>query len=169
MTAERERAMNQFLGGLKQLILGVVLVSPVLLTGCSLNLSLPEWNESDQAGLVMQAIATGQQAYYQTNGQFANSIQGLSLNVNLDTEAYRYSVDTEGQYAQTVVMTATAKQEGLSSYAGVVTVNQTEGGVMALANICKTDQPSFEPPPLSSTPTPGEGLKCPPGSSPVKY
>lgn len=161
--------MNRLFVTLKKSVWGVLCVSPFLLTSCSLNLSLPQWDESDQAGLVMQAIATGQQTYYQANGQFANTIQGLSLNVNLDTEAYRYSVDTEGQYAQTVVMTATAKQEGLPSYAGVLTVNQTEGGVMALANICKTDQPSFEPPPLSSTPTPGDGLKCPPGSSPVKY
>lgn len=161
--------MNQLLAILKKSIWGVLCVSPVLLTSCSLNLSLPQWDESTQAGLVMQAIATGQQNYYQANGQFANSIQGLSLNANLETGEYRYSVDTEGQYAQTVVMTATAKQEGLPSYAGVVTVNQTEGGVMALANICKTDQPSFEPPPLSSTPTQEDGLKCPPGSSPVQY
>ena len=65
-------------------------------------------------------------------------------------------------------MTAAAKQDGLPSYAGVVTVSHTAGGVMALANICKTDQPSTEPPALSSTPTPGEGLKCPAGSSPVR-
>ncbi|MBD2482886.1 type IV pilin-like G/H family protein [Planktothrix sp. FACHB-1365] len=153
---------------LRNWVSGVLLVAPVFLTSCSLNLSLPQLNESDKAEFVMQAMTTGQQAYYEANGQFANSIQGLSLNANLDTGEYRYSINTEGQYAQTVVMTAAAKQEGLPSYAGVVTVNKTEGGVMALANICKTDQPSTEPPALSSTPTPGEGLKCPAGSSPVQ-
>lgn len=152
----------------KKWLSGVLLVAPVLLTSCSLNLSLPEVNESDKAEFVMQTMTTGQQAYYQANGQFANSIQGLSLNANLDTGEYRYSVNTEGQYAETVLMTAAAKQDGLPSYAGVVTVSQTEGGVMALANICKTDQPSTEPPALSSTPVPGEGLKCPAGSSPVR-
>lgn len=153
---------------LRKWVSGVLLVSPILLTSCSLNLSLPKFDESNKAEFVMQAMTTGQQAYYEANGQFANSIQGLSLNANLDTGEYRYSVNTEGQYAQTVTMTAAAKQEGLPSYAGVVTVNKTAGGVMALANICKTDQPSTEPPALSSTPVPGEGLKCPAGSSPVQ-
>ncbi|WP_027255024.1 type IV pilin-like G/H family protein [Planktothrix agardhii] len=153
---------------LKKWLSGVLLVAPVLLTSCSLNLSLPEVNESDKAQFVMQTMTTGQQAYYQANGKFANSIQGLSLNANLDTREYRYSVNTEGQYAETVLMTAAAKQDRLPSYAGVVTVSHTAGGVMALANICKTDQPSTEPPALSSTPTPGEGLKCPAGSSPVR-
>ncbi|MGL5133907.1 MAG: type IV pilin-like G/H family protein [Planktothrix sp.] len=153
---------------LKKWLSGVFLVAPVLLTSCSLNLSLPEVNESDKAQFVMQTMTTGQQAYYQANGQFANSIQGLSLNANLDTGEYRYSVNTEGQYAETVLMTAAARQDGLPSYAGVVTVSHTAGGVMAIANICKTDQPSTEPPALSSTPVPGEGLKCPAGSSPVR-
>lgn len=147
---------------------GVLVVAPFLLTSCSLNLSLPEVNESNKAEFVMQAMTTGQQAYYQANGQFANSIQGLSLNASLDTGEYRYSVNTEGQYAQTVLMTAAAKQDGLPSYAGVVTVSESSGGVMAIANICKTDQPSTEPPVLSTTPLPGEGLKCPEGSSPVR-
>lgn len=152
----------------KKWLSGVLLAAPVLLTSCSLNLSLPEVNESDKAQFVMQTMTTGQQAYYQANGQFANSIQGLSLNANLDTGEYRYSVNTEGQYAETVLMTAAARQDGLPSYAGVVTVSHTAGGVMAIANICKTDQPSTEPPALSSTPVPGEGLKCPAGSSSVK-
>ncbi|VXD12897.1 type IV pilin-like G/H family protein [Planktothrix paucivesiculata] len=152
----------------KKWLSGVLLAAPVLLTSCSLNLSLPEVNESDKAQFVMQTMTTGQQAYYQANGQFANSIQGLSLNANLDTGEYRYSVNTEGQYAETVLMTAAARQDGLPSYAGVVTVSHTAGGVMAIANICKTDQPSTEPPALSSTPVPGEGLKCPAGSSPVR-
>jgi len=153
---------------LRNWVSGVLLVTPVFLTSCSLNLSLPKLDESAQAELVMQAMTTGQQAYYQANGQFANSIEGLSLNASLDTGEYRYRINTEGQYAQTVLMTAAAKQEGLPSYAGVVTVNKTTGGVMALANICKTDQPSTEPPALSPIPTPGEGLKCPAGSSPVQ-
>jgi hypothetical protein len=147
---------------------GVLLVAPVLLTSCSLNLSLPKFDESNKAEFVMQTMTTGQQAYYQANGKFANSIQGLSLNANLDTGEYRYSVNTEGQYAETVLMTAAAKQDGLPSYAGVVTVSHTAGGVMAIANICKTDQPSTEPPALSSIPVPGEGLKCPAGSSSVR-
>ena len=152
----------------KKWLSGVLLVAPVLLTSCSLNLSLPKFDESNKAEFVMQTMTTGQQAYYQANGKFANSIQGLSLNANLDTGEYRYSVNTEGQYAETVLMTAAARQDGLPSYAGVVTVSHTAGGVMALANICKTDQPSTDPPALSSTPVPGEGLKCPAGSSPVR-
>lgn len=149
-------------------------LSPLLLTGCQLSFSVPSLEElvpfdgDDQASFVMNAMATGQQAYYEANGYFANSVENLSANLNLETTEYRYALTTEGDYAQTVVMTAAAKVEGLPSYAGVVTVGQTEGGVIAMANICQTDEPSTEPPPLSPTPIPGEGLKCPPGSSPVQ-
>jgi hypothetical protein len=74
---------------LRKWLSGVLLVTPVLLTSCSLNLSVPQLNESDKAEFVMQTMTSGQQAYYQANGQFANSIQGLSLNASLDTGEYR--------------------------------------------------------------------------------
>ncbi|WP_413163620.1 type IV pilin-like G/H family protein [Capilliphycus salinus ALCB114379] len=152
----------------------LLLFSPLFLTGCQLNISIPELEEmspfesSNQASFVMQTLTTGQQAYYQANGRFASSLETLSLDFNIETAEYHYKLITVGDSAQTVVMTASAKTEELPSYAGVVTVGQTEGGVMAFANICQTDEPSTEPPPLATTPIPGEGLKCPPGSSPVR-
>ncbi|MEL7034988.1 MAG: type IV pilin-like G/H family protein [Cyanobacteria bacterium J06592_8] len=151
----------------------LLVLFPLLLTGCQLSISLPEledispFESSNQASFVMQTMATGQQSYYQANGRFANSLDTLAVDLNVETGEYRYKLVTVGESAQTVVMTAAAKTEGLPSYAGVVTVGQTEGGVVAFANICRTDEPSTEPPPLSTTPIPGEGLKCPPGSSAV--
>ncbi|KKD35582.1 MAG: type IV pilin-like G/H family protein [Limnoraphis robusta] len=151
-----------------------LIFSPLLLTGCQLTFSIPELEEispfesSNQASFVMNTMTAGQQAYYNANGHFASSIENLSVDVNLETGEYRYNVTTVGDLAQTVVITAAAKAEGLPSYTGVVTVGQTEGGVMAFANVCQTDEPSTQPPPLSSTPIPGEGLKCPPGSSPAR-
>ncbi len=155
-------------------LLNVLVLSPLVLTGCQLNISIPElqdfspFDSSNQAAFVMHTMTAGQQAYYNANGHFASSIEALSVDLNLETGDYRYQLTTMGDAAQTVMMTAAAKTEGLSSYAGVVTVGQTEGGVMAFANICKTDEPSPSPPPLSPTPTLSEGLKCPPGSSPVR-
>lgn len=151
----------------------ILIFSPLLLTGCQLSISIPELEEmspfesSNQASFVMQTMTAGQQAYYEVNGQFASSLDSLSVDLNVETGEYRYQLVTVGDSAQTVVMTAAAKTGELPSYAGVVTVGQTEGGVMAFANICKTDEPSTVPPPLSTTPIPGEGLQCPPGSSPV--
>lgn len=152
----------------------LLIFSPLLLTGCQLSISIPELEDvsplesSNQASFVMQTMTAGQRAYYQANGHFTSSLDTLAVDLNVETGEYRYKLITVGDAAQTVVMTAAAKAEGLPSYAGVVTVGQTEGGVMAFANICQTDEPSPEPPPLSTTPVPGEGLKCPPGSSPVR-
>lgn len=150
-----------------------ILLIPILLAGCQFNLSplaeeLPPLKESDRAPLMMRAIAAGQQAYYDHRGEFANSVESLSANLNLETESYRYAIETEGESAQTVRFTAAAKTGDLPSYGGVMTAGATEGGVMMVVNLCETDEPSKTPPLLSSIPVPGEGLKCPPGSSPVR-
>ena len=153
----------------------LMVLVPLLLAGCQVDfpsfkedLALPPLDQSDRAPLMMQAIAVGQQAYYNHQGQFASSVESLSANLNLETDSYRYAIETEGESAQTVVFTATAKTTDLHSYSGVMTAGAAEGGVMMMANLCKTDEPSTTPPILSSTPIPGEGLKCPPGSSPVR-
>lgn len=158
---------------LKKVGLGLLLL-PLLLTGCELQFSLksiedlPLLNETDQTEIVMQGMIVGQQAYYKANGNFAATPESLAIDIKLETQEYHYSLTTEGELAQTVVMTATAKTEELPSYTGVVTVDITEGGAIALANLCKTDLPSSQPPRLSTQPLPGEGLKCPPGSSQVR-
>jgi hypothetical protein len=158
---------------LKKLGLGLLLLT-LGLTGCELKFSLnpieelPLLNETDQTEMVMQGMMVGQQAYYQANGEFATSAERLAIDIKLETPEYRYALITEGELAQTVVMTAAAKTAELPSYTGVVTVNITEGGAVALANLCKTDVPSTKPPRLSTPVTVGEGLKCPPGSSQVK-
>ncbi|NJK37067.1 MAG: general secretion pathway protein GspH [Oscillatoriales cyanobacterium RM2_1_1] len=159
---------------LSQKLLTLLLLTPFALTGCQLSFSVPKpedipgFQGENQASFVMNAMATGQEAYYKANGHFSNSIESLAINFNLETEDYAYSIVTQGDYAQTVVMKAAAKLDNLPSYAGVVTVGQSDGGVMAMANICKTDQPSTQPPALSPNPVPGIGLKCPRGSSPVQ-
>jgi hypothetical protein len=158
---------------LKKLGLGLLLLT-LGLTGCELKFSLnsiedlPLLNQTDQTEMVMQGMMVGQQAYYQANGYFAASPESLAVDVKLETQEYRYSLITEGELAQTVVMKAAAKTAELPSYTGVVTMKITEGGAVALANICKTDYPSTEPPRLSTQVTIEEGLKCPPGSSQVQ-
>ncbi len=150
------------------------LLFPLFLSGCEFNFSLktiedlPLLNDTDRTEIVMQGMMIGQQAYYQANGHFAASAESLAIDLKLETPEYRYTLITEGELAQTVVMTAAAKTAELPSYTGVATVNITDEGAIALANLCKTDSPSVEPPRLSTKPTFGQGLKCPPGSSPVR-
>ncbi|BDT14278.1 hypothetical protein N39L_40010 [Limnospira platensis NIES-39] len=151
----------------------LLFLAPIVLTGCQVNFSsvledIPGLRSSDRAPLMMKAIALGQQTYYQNQGYFANSLQGLSGHLNLETDSYQYAIKTEGETAQTVFITATAKTDDLRSYSGVMTVGKNEGGVVLMANLCPTDTPSKIPPLLSSTPVPGQGLKCPPGSTPVR-
>lgn len=151
-----------------------LLLFPLGLSGCELQFSLkpleeiPLLTQTDQTEMVMQGMIIGQQAYYQANGSFATSAESLAIDFKLETPEYRYSLISEGEFAQTVIMQAAAKTAELPSYAGVITVNLTEGGASALANLCKTDYPSTQPPQLSTNPTFEQGLKCPPGSSPVR-
>ncbi|EDZ92902.1 MAG: type IV pilin-like G/H family protein [Limnospira sp. PMC 1291.21] len=151
----------------------LIFLAPIVLTGCQVDFSsvledIPGWRSSDRAPLMMKAIALGQQTYYQNQGYFASSLHGLSGNLNLETDSYQYAIRTEGETAQTVFITATAKTDDLRSYSGVMTVGKNDGGVVLMANLCQTDTPSKVPPLLSSTPVPSQGLKCPPGSSPVR-
>lgn len=152
----------------------IIFLVPVVLTGCQMDFSslmedIPSLNlgSSDRAPLMMKAIATGQQAYYNNQGYFASSVQGLSGHLNLETDSYQYAFKTEGETAQTVLITAAAKTEDLPSYSGMMTVGKNNGGVIMMANLCKTDTPSKIPPVLSSTNVTNQGLKCPPGSSPM--
>ncbi|MGB3402723.1 MAG: type IV pilin-like G/H family protein [Microcoleaceae cyanobacterium] len=164
---------NTVILSMKKLGLSLLLFS-FGLTGCELQFSLnpleeiPLLNQTDQTEMVMQGMIIGQQAYYQANGSFATSTESLAIDFKLETPEYRYSLITEGEFAQTVVMKAAAKTAELPSYTGVVTVNLSEGGASALANLCKTDFPSTQPPQLSTNPTFEDGLNCPPGSSRVR-
>jgi hypothetical protein len=118
---------------LKKLGFGLLLF-PLALAGCELQFSLtpleeiPLPNQTNPTEIVMQGMIIGQQAYYQANGHFATSAESLAIDFKLETPEYRYSLITEGEFAQTVVMQAAAKTAELPSYAGVVTVNLTEAG-----------------------------------------
>jgi len=142
-------------------------LSPLLLASCQLLVHAPHRGEN-QAEWYIEAIAKGQESYYKMNGNFASSLDKLSLNFNLETEDYRYSLVSEGEKAQRVVVTAAAKLDGLPSYAGIMVVNPSDESVEATLNACKTIEPSRIPPVFPPTFLPGQELNCPPGSETVQ-
>ncbi|MCW6036568.1 type IV pilin-like G/H family protein [Spirulina subsalsa FACHB-351] len=138
--------------------------SLVFLASCQLNVQIPPLDSGDRAQFFLKTVAKGQEGYYKANGEFATSLEKLSLNLKLDTPDYRYDLVSYGEPAESLIMTATAKEEGLESYAGVIYIQQNESEVNAVVNLCKTSTPSKTPPQLSPQPQPGQELKCPDGS-----
>ncbi|MDB9314265.1 type IV pilin-like G/H family protein [Spirulina sp. CS-785/01] len=145
-----------------------LLLTPVVLTGCQLNLKMPTPNGEDQAKFYLQAVTRGQEAYYKTNGEFAASMENLNLDFNLDTPEYNYTLLSHGEPPHSFEMKAFAQEEGLSSYTGIIYIETTQEEVNAVANLCKTEQPSPTPPSLPLKPRAKEALKCPKGSVPVQ-
>ncbi|MBE9114985.1 type IV pilin-like G/H family protein [Lusitaniella coriacea LEGE 07157] len=146
----------------------LLFLSPLLLASCQFRFNANAWDSESQAQLYIKTLAKGQEAYYRANGKFANSADKLSINVNVDTPEYKYSIVSEGDRAQRVIMTAAAKVEDLPSYAGILRVNATENEVDATVNMCKTESPSTIPPRFPDRVIPGGELNCPPGSVPVQ-
>ncbi|NEO28453.1 MAG: general secretion pathway protein GspH [Kamptonema sp. SIO4C4] len=146
----------------------LLLLTPVVLAGCQLNLQMPTPTGEDQAKFYLQAVARGQEAYYKANGEFASSADSLNLDFKLDTPEYDYTLLSHGDHPYSFEMKAFAKEEGLPSYTGVVYIEATQEEVNAVANLCKTEHPSPTPPKLPLKPQPEQALKCPIGSVPVQ-
>lgn len=146
----------------------LLFLSPLVLASCQLAIEAPKLDGEERAKLYIQAVARGQEAYYKANGNFASSFEKLAMNFNLETKDYRYSLVSEGEKAQRVVMTAAAKVDGLPSYAGIMLVNPSSESLEATINACQTTEPSRTPPVFPSQLAPGRELDCPPGSEPMQ-
>lgn len=124
----------------------------------------------EEAKKYMYALTQVQQAHYLEQGKFATAIEQVSIGLRTETEYYRYQFLPQGDGTKSVIITAIAKDSELPSYTGAVFAIKTNEGNRPLAQICKTDQPSTQPPTILSVPTDNSSeVECPMGSSPVQF
>ncbi|MGB3236901.1 MAG: type IV pilin-like G/H family protein [Geitlerinemataceae cyanobacterium] len=95
------------------------------------------------------AINRAQQAYKLENEKFATTIEETGVGLPPETENYRMEIVPQPDPTRSVMVTATAKQEGISSYMGAVfIVNDSTFSI-----ICETNEPSQTPPEMPAPPT----------------
>lgn len=99
--------------------------------------------KQSEAKQLIGAMNRAQQAFYAEYNRFTGKIEELQIDVNSETENYRYEI-LLGDEKKSVVMTATAKRPDLRSYASIVFANKNETGD-SRAEICETNEPSTEP------------------------
>lgn len=139
---------------------------PVAIAGCQVTLQMP--TGENQAKFYINAVARGQEAYYKANGEFANSIEQLNLNLMVDSPEYKYLARSYGEPTHSILIEATAKQDNLRSYAGLVYLKSTNEQVDVIINACQTTEASKSAPSLPTTPIKTTALDCPPGSEPMR-
>ncbi|MDY7013645.1 MAG: type IV pilin-like G/H family protein, partial [Cyanobacteriota bacterium] len=71
-----------------------------------------------QAKRNLGSMNRAQQAYYIEHEQFATVLDDLGIGIPADTEFYRFEILPQPDRAQSVMMVAIAKIEGLKSYTG---------------------------------------------------
>ncbi len=111
--------------------------------------------KQSEARAYLSSINKVQQAYYVENGEFSDNILDLGLGLNSETANYSYDISIINS-SPYVISTATAKDEQLKSYSGIVYLKDSRTQTM----ICETDKPS------STAPDDFESFdRCPSGSS----
>ena len=128
-----------------------------LLTAIGLPSFLLQANKARQseAKQYIASINKGQQDYYAEMAEFSNNISDLGLEIKSETENYSYNI-SKVNYSRYVISTATAKNEQLKSYSGIVYLDDNTTTSM----ICETEEPSL------TAPTDFEDVYvCPSGSS----
>ena len=128
-----------------------------LLTAIVLPSFLLQANKAKQseAKHYIASMNKGQQDYYAEMAEFSNNISDLGLGIKSETENYSYNI-SKVNYSRYVISTATAKNEQLKSYSGIVYLDDNTTTSM----ICETEEPSL------TAPTDFEDVYvCPSGSS----
>ena len=128
-----------------------------LLTAIVLPSFLLQANKAKQseAKHYIASMNKGQQDYYAEMAEFSNKISDLGLEIKSETENYSYNI-SKVNYSRYVISTATAKNEQLKSYSGIVYLDDNTTTSM----ICETEEPSL------TAPTDFEDVYvCPSGSS----
>ncbi|MGB0561575.1 MAG: type IV pilin-like G/H family protein [Spirulinaceae cyanobacterium] len=139
---------------------------PLLLGGCQLSLQMP--TPENQAKFYIDAIAQSQTAYYKANGEFANSIEQLDLNLSIDGPDYKLTATSHGEPTHSILAEAAAKHDDLHSYASLIYLKGNNEQVDVLVQACKTEVPSKRPPMLTTRPRLVNALDCPEGSVSVQ-
>ena len=115
-------------------------------------------DKQSEAKQYIASMNKGQQDYYVEMAEFSNNISDLGLEIKSETENYSYNI-SKVNYSRYVISTATAKNEQLKSYSGIVYLDDNNTTSM----ICETDEPSL------TAPTDEDVYVCPSGSSRIFY
>ena len=115
--------------------------------------------------LNVRAMTRAQQALHLENEKFGTTIEDLGIDIEPETESYRYQIVSQGNQSQSVMMTAQAKRPELRSYTGAVFAVKINGENLLVAGVCETDDPSSTAPAMPATPSKGSTeIQCPAGS-----
>ncbi|HEY9698334.1 MAG TPA: type IV pilin-like G/H family protein [Trichocoleus sp.] len=140
------------------LLLGFLLMSWALIApSLQYQANLTQQIEAKSA---IVAVNRGQQTFFVSQARFATSLPELELNPQ--SLNYQYRIVTAD--ASNAIVTATPKQQGLKSYAGIVYFEPGKTGLVVntRAAICETQQPSLVAPVAIEIKE--NQVKCPPGS-----
>ncbi|WP_191758172.1 type IV pilin-like G/H family protein [Komarekiella delphini-convector] len=119
--------------------------------------------KQSEAKVYIGSINRGQQIFHLEKDIFATTIEDLELSIRSETSNYVYNIaSTDNSQA---ITTATAKEDGLRSYTGVVfLVKETDEVEMKTAT-CETNSTSKTPP--ENPQLVGNVIQCPSGSSQI--
>ncbi|HIK33855.1 MAG TPA: type IV pilin-like G/H family protein [Oscillatoriales cyanobacterium M59_W2019_021] len=111
------------------------------------------------------AVNRAQQAYRLENPEFASTMEELQIILPPEGTNYQFEIVPQPAPTLSVMATATAKSEGIRSYAGAVFV--LESGARE-SILCETNEPSQMPPEMPAPPASrNDRPQCPTGSSPL--
>ncbi len=147
----------------------------LLFTKISEGLELPEdveiiapeeFDSATQPSIPVQYInilGLAQQSYFEERGKFATNLEQMGIVATLESQFYRYGIDSPTNDDQKIFITAIPTEAELPSYTGAIFVTEEEAIVMG---ICRTNEPSLTPPviDLDTLDTKGNMI-CPVGST----
>lgn len=119
----------------------------------------------------INSLSVAQQAFYLENDKFATAISDLGVEIEPESENYRYQIVPQNTKVPSATITAQAKKPELRSYTGAVFVIKIDGETKFLTGICETIEPSTKLPGVPIPPTNSqadETFQCPAGSRRVE-
>ncbi|MEW6499514.1 MAG: type IV pilin-like G/H family protein, partial [Cyanobacteriota bacterium] len=174
-------APHQVLAGFFSLVLIGIICVPIvtsshwvltgffylIITGILAAIALPSFlnqaakAKQSEAKTYIGCINRAQQAFYLEKSQFASRIEELAIGIRAETQHYMYKICVLDKTK--TLATATAKEDGLKSYAGAVfVIKDGEGNHTTIAALCETAQASRTPPKMPQLV--GSNIECAPDS-----
>ncbi len=117
-----------------------------------------------EAKAIISSILAAQQAHHLETDQLTNSVSELGVTMPSDSSNYDYAIAVQPD-AQSVIVTAQAKEETLSSYTGAVFIISQDGEAsITVKGVCQSDQATAISPPIPTLTEEGI-VECAPGST----
>jgi len=108
------------------------------------------------------ALNRAQQAYYLYENRFASNLATLGIGIPEETKNFKFTIDIVNDRSM-VRNIATAKQKGMNSYVGIVSIVRINNQDDIQAILCESLQPTTIIPPRSTNSVPNGEPTCPEG------